>query len=91
MSLFCITLIFVFQDAIPYNDYFEYFGPYYTLHFPTSNMINKNTPSKIDKIKVSPFPSPSLPFLFPYPCGGVMIWSHLNNTIQFSNGVCVCL
>lgn len=32
-------------DAMPYNDYFEYFGPEYRIHLPVSNMENLNTPA----------------------------------------------
>lgn len=32
-------------DAMPYNDYFEYFGPEYRIHLPVSNMENLNTPT----------------------------------------------
>ena len=28
---------------MPYNDYFEYFGPDYRLHLPVSNMENLNS------------------------------------------------
>ena len=31
------------KDTLPYNDYFEYFGPDYRLHLPVSNMENLNT------------------------------------------------
>lgn len=37
-------------DQLPYNDYFEYYAPYYTLHFPTTNMTNKNTSSYIHNL-----------------------------------------
>ncbi|CAK4148249.1 unnamed protein product [Aphanomyces euteiches] len=38
-------------DAMPYNDYFEYFGPEYRLHMPVSNMENFNTPSYLENIR----------------------------------------
>ena len=31
-------------DELPYNNYFEYYGPDYRLHIHTSNMENLNTP-----------------------------------------------
>jgi len=31
------------KDALPYNDYFEYYGPEYRLHLPVSNMENLNS------------------------------------------------
>ena len=37
------------KDCLPYNDYYEYFGPDYRLHMPTSNMINLNTPAYLEK------------------------------------------
>ncbi|CAI5730242.1 unnamed protein product [Hyaloperonospora brassicae] len=40
-------------DAMPYNDYFEYYGPEYRLHLPVSNMENLNTPAYLDDIKRS--------------------------------------
>ena len=30
------------EDSLPYNDYLEYFGPDYRLHFTPSNMENQN-------------------------------------------------
>jgi hypothetical protein len=36
---------------LPYNDYFEYFGPDFKLHISPSNMANQNTPEYLDKIK----------------------------------------
>ncbi|OQS02019.1 histone deacetylase, partial [Thraustotheca clavata] len=56
-------------DAMPYNDYFEYFGPEYRLHMPVSNMENLNTPSYLNDMKQRLFeqlrqiePVPSVPF-----------------------------
>ncbi len=37
------------NDALPYNDYFEYYGPDYRLHLPVSNMENMNTPAYLEK------------------------------------------
>lgn len=41
------------KDALPYNDYFEYYGPDYRLHMPVSNMENLNTPEYLDSVKVN--------------------------------------
>jgi len=39
------------SNELPYNDYFEYFGPDFKLHIQPSNMQNQNTPEYLDKIK----------------------------------------
>ncbi|KAL7751528.1 histone deacetylase [Sorochytrium milnesiophthora] len=36
---------------LPFNDYFEYFGPEYKLEVPSTNMENYNTPEYLDKVK----------------------------------------
>lgn len=41
------------QDALPYNDYFEYYGPDYRLHMPVSNMENLNTREYLENVKVT--------------------------------------
>ena len=41
------------KDALPYNDYFEYYGPDYRLHMPVSNMENLNTKEYLENVKVS--------------------------------------
>ena len=38
------------NDIIPYNDYFEYFGPDYLLKIPVSNMENYNTTNYLDNM-----------------------------------------
>lgn len=38
------------QDALPFNDYFEYYGPDYRLHLPVSNMENLNSPSYLQGV-----------------------------------------
>ncbi|XP_067927813.1 probable histone deacetylase 1-B [Watersipora subatra] len=38
-------------NELPYNDYFEYYGPDFKLHLSPSNMSNQNTPEYLDKIK----------------------------------------
>lgn len=41
------------QDALPYNDYFEYFGPDFSLSIPTSNMENANSYEYLEKNKIT--------------------------------------
>ncbi len=36
------------EDKMPYNEYYEYFGPNYTLHVTPSNMKNQNSRAYID-------------------------------------------
>ena len=38
-------------NELPYNDYFEYFGPDFKLHISPSNMTNQNTNDYLEKIK----------------------------------------
>lgn len=38
-------------NELPYNDYFEYFGPDFKLHISPSNMSNQNTQDYLDKVK----------------------------------------
>jgi len=38
-------------NELPYNDYFEYFGPDFKLHISPSNVTNQNTPEYLEKIK----------------------------------------
>lgn len=39
------------NDELPFNDYFEYFGPDYRLHLPVSNMENLNSGEYLEKTK----------------------------------------
>jgi len=39
-------------DDLPYNDYFEYFGPDYRLHLPVSNMQNLNSRKYLEETKI---------------------------------------
>ncbi|KAI9209313.1 histone deacetylase 1-like protein [Polychytrium aggregatum] len=39
-------------DALPNNDYFEYFGPDYRLDVPSNNMENLNTPKYLEQMKI---------------------------------------
>jgi histone deacetylase 1/2 len=38
-------------NELPYNDYFEYYGPDFKLHLTPSNMTNQNTSDYLDKVK----------------------------------------
>lgn len=42
-------------NELPYNDYFEYYGPDFKLHISPSNMANQNTSEYMDKIKTRLF------------------------------------
>ena len=46
--------IFISSD-LPYNDYFEYFGPDFKLHISPTNMSNQNSPEYLEKIKIKLF------------------------------------
>jgi histone deacetylase 1/2 len=39
------------KDELPFNDYFEYFGPDYRLHLPVTNMENLNSTTYLDNTK----------------------------------------
>jgi histone deacetylase 1/2 len=39
------------SNELPYNDYFEYYGPDFKLHISPSNMPNQNSSEYLDKIK----------------------------------------
>lgn len=39
------------SNELPYNDYFEYYGPDFKLHVSPSNMPNQNSIEYLDKIK----------------------------------------
>ncbi|CAF3411249.1 unnamed protein product [Rotaria sp. Silwood1] len=43
------------SNELPYNDYFEYYGPDFKLNISPSNMPNKNNTEYLDKIKVKLF------------------------------------
>ena len=45
------TLMCFYIAELPYNDYFEYYGPDFKLHISPSNMANQNTVDYMDKIK----------------------------------------
>merc|ERR1712194_877758 len=40
------------KDDLPYNDYFEYFGPDYRMHLPVSNMENLNSKEYLESTKI---------------------------------------
>jgi histone deacetylase 1/2 len=40
------------EDKMPQHEYYEYFGPDYTLHVAPSNMENKNSRQLLEEIKV---------------------------------------
>nr|QSX72310.1 histone deacetylase 1 [Halisarca dujardinii] len=42
-------------NDLPYNDYFEYFGPDFKLHISPSNMANQNATEYLDQIKTKLF------------------------------------
>ncbi|KAE8124298.1 hypothetical protein FH972_019197 [Carpinus fangiana] len=57
------------DNKLPYNEYYEYFGPDYTLHVEPCNMENLNSPKDMEKIRntlleqLSRLPHvPSVPF-----------------------------
>lgn len=39
------------DEELPYNDYFQYFGPDYKLDVPPTNMENLNTREYLEKVK----------------------------------------
>lgn len=39
------------DNKMPQHEYFEYFGPDYTLHVAPSNMENKNTQKLLEEIR----------------------------------------
>ncbi|CAI8013216.1 Probable histone deacetylase 1-B, partial [Geodia barretti] len=43
------------HPELPYNDYFEYYGPDFKLHISPTNMTNQNTPEYLNKIKARLF------------------------------------
>lgn len=39
------------ENKLPYNEYYEYFGPDYTLHIEPKNMENQNSIKDLEKIR----------------------------------------
>jgi hypothetical protein len=53
-NISCQTAVAVgveLDNQMPYNEYFEYFGPEYNLHISPTSMANKNTKSYLDSIR----------------------------------------
>ena len=60
-NLFVFDMLFVIQtgvalgaeieDKMPQHEYYEYFGPDYTLHVAPSNMENKNSHMLLEEIR----------------------------------------
>jgi histone deacetylase 1/2 len=40
------------SDEIPYNDYFDFYGPDYRLHLTPSTMENQNTKERLEEAKI---------------------------------------
>lgn len=45
----------ILDEELPYNDYYEYYGPDYKLDVRPSNMYNVNTPEYLDKVLLNIF------------------------------------
>lgn len=43
------------KDTLPFNDYFDYYGPEYRLHLPVSNMENLNSPKYLEDVRQQVF------------------------------------
>lgn len=43
------------SNDLPYNDYYEYYGPDYRLHIPASSMENLNQPDSLSKLTAKIF------------------------------------
>eukprot|EP00474_Spongospora_subterranea_P008724 CRZ09182.1 hypothetical protein [Spongospora subterranea] len=43
------------DNQIPYNEYYEYYGPNYTLHLNPTNMENQNTSAYLERNKIALF------------------------------------
>lgn len=39
------------ENDLPYNEYYEYFGPDYKLHVEPCNMENLNAPKDLERIR----------------------------------------
>ncbi|VDQ08453.1 unnamed protein product [Trichobilharzia regenti] len=50
-----IALATELPNDLPYNDYYEYFGPDFKLHISPSNMANQNTNEYLEHIKAKLF------------------------------------
>jgi histone deacetylase 1/2 len=72
-------------DEIPYNDFYEYFGPDFTLHIAPSNMENQNSSQYLNDHKISlmevlrELPSaPSIQYTTPIPRDPVFLEKEKN-------------
>mmetsp|Transcript_4378 Transcript_4378/g.3637 ORF Transcript_4378/g.3637 Transcript_4378/m.3637 type:complete len:127 (-) Transcript_4378:28-408(-) len=70
-----IALGMELPDEIPENDYIEYFGPEYKLHFPCTNMENQNSRDFLEEILKK-----CLHNLKSIDCSGVHITNHKEKT-----------
>ncbi|GFP90758.1 histone deacetylase 6 [Phtheirospermum japonicum] len=68
------------DNKLPYNEYFEYYGPDYTLHVEPSNMENLNKSKDLEKIRIMLLdqisrlqPVPSVQFQTPPPITAVPV------------------
>lgn len=39
------------ENTLPYNEYYEYFGPDYTLHIEPSSMENQNSTRDLERMR----------------------------------------
>lgn len=39
------------ENKLPYNEYYEYFGPDYTLHIEPKKTVNKNSARYLEALK----------------------------------------
>ncbi|GAB2213284.1 hypothetical protein Drorol1_Dr00021308 [Drosera rotundifolia] len=53
----CFWLIPILPIKLPYNEYYEYFGPDYNLHINPSNMENQNSAKDLERIRIPAVPS----------------------------------
>ena len=47
-----VVLDMPIKDSLPFNDYFDYYGPEYRLHLPVSNMENQNSRRYLEDIRI---------------------------------------
>jgi histone deacetylase 1/2 len=50
-----VLLDYTITNNIPYNDYYEYYGPDFKLHLSPSDMINNNPKEILEKTKIQVF------------------------------------
>lgn len=44
-----LTKLLIIFAELPYNDYYEYYGPDFRLHVPNNNMDNQNSREYLEK------------------------------------------